>query len=629
MVRQWKGARRWVVLAMVVVLCILSISDAGAEGKAKRILLVGDSWPFFMWFGGLPGFCFWTGCAAQDGLNQAGYGEWDVYGGDTAVPMSMAREWRDNLGHIFHGGVMGLLDIIRFELESYPTIDIAHVSLGGNDIGRGYYNDVMPQQIRFTGAPTGGTFTLGFEGQLTGALPYNATAAQIQTAMELLSNVGTGKIQVSGPNGGPYRCVFDFEIVKYIGENTPDNNIWASSSLVGGGIMVDESHHGWEQSWGTDSDYEKLFFDAICFGIERVIRTILDVRPDIRVAFCDYDYLRINWGGTTEDRAGELETRIAGTRFGMAKFNLTQRISAMPEYRNRCFFIAPGGLMQYVFGLYSRYNYCAVGTGNLLYPCTDAGPAPGAHWLYGPNGESGSEGTIACPQSNLVKWGITEPIPGGNIDPPVDYYPDDNPDPDPKHNPHTHDISPRTAILAEIGGGDIHLNNLGYAALMKYSVEEFYREWLDQPKVLSVVVGSKSKDLNAQLKGGSTAPIHFVVTFSKPVTGVDETDFSVVMHGGVAGCQVLSVMPDTGGPYDTYMVEVSRGFGQGSITLAVIDNDTIKDEFGTPLAGNVNGYFAYGEVYSTLAHTLPVAAWPVGIALLAAATAVLRRRPRA
>lgn len=52
--------------------------------------------------------------------------------------------------------------------------------------------------LTLTGAPTGGTFTLTYSAQTTAAIPYNATAGQIQTALEALSNMGEGEIDVAG-----------------------------------------------------------------------------------------------------------------------------------------------------------------------------------------------------------------------------------------------------------------------------------------------------------------------------------------------------------------------------------------------------------------------------------------------
>ena len=51
---------------------------------------------------------------------------------------------------------------------------------------------------------TGGTFTLTFNGQTTGPIAFDATAAAVKTALEALSNIGSGGVAVTGPAGGPY-----------------------------------------------------------------------------------------------------------------------------------------------------------------------------------------------------------------------------------------------------------------------------------------------------------------------------------------------------------------------------------------------------------------------------------------
>ena len=47
------------------------------------------------------------------------------------------------------------------------------------------------QAISVTGGPTGGTFTLTYNGVTTAAIPYNATATQIATALQALTSVGS------------------------------------------------------------------------------------------------------------------------------------------------------------------------------------------------------------------------------------------------------------------------------------------------------------------------------------------------------------------------------------------------------------------------------------------------------
>jgi hypothetical protein len=68
------------------------------------------------------------------------------------------------------------------------------------------------QLITITGTPTGGSFTLTYttEGttQTTIGLAYNSTSAQIQEALEALTDIGTGNVLVGGADGGPYQVSF-------------------------------------------------------------------------------------------------------------------------------------------------------------------------------------------------------------------------------------------------------------------------------------------------------------------------------------------------------------------------------------------------------------------------------------
>jgi hypothetical protein len=54
------------------------------------------------------------------------------------------------------------------------------------------------QTINVTGIPTGGTFTLTFDGATTANIVYNASAAVVQAALEALSNIGSGNVAGSG-----------------------------------------------------------------------------------------------------------------------------------------------------------------------------------------------------------------------------------------------------------------------------------------------------------------------------------------------------------------------------------------------------------------------------------------------
>lgn len=54
--------------------------------------------------------------------------------------------------------------------------------------------------------------TFKFDDQTSAELAAASTAAQVQTALRNLSNIGPEDVVVTGPNGGPYRIVFQKEL---------------------------------------------------------------------------------------------------------------------------------------------------------------------------------------------------------------------------------------------------------------------------------------------------------------------------------------------------------------------------------------------------------------------------------
>ena len=60
------------------------------------------------------------------------------------------------------------------------------------------------QTIMIYGQPTGGTFTLTFNGSTTSALAWNSTASQAQAALQALGNIGSGNVACSG---GPFPTI--------------------------------------------------------------------------------------------------------------------------------------------------------------------------------------------------------------------------------------------------------------------------------------------------------------------------------------------------------------------------------------------------------------------------------------
>jgi hypothetical protein len=101
--------------------------------------------------------------------------------------------------------------------------------------------------------------------------------------------------------------------------------------------------------------------------------------------------------------------------------------------------------------------------------------------------------------------------------------------------------------------------------------------------------------------------LNYTVKFSKPVTGVDATDFSLTVTGNITGQFVQS----TSGSGNTYTVSVNTGKGNGTIRFNLIDDDSIIDSSNIPLGatGTGNGNFA-SRSYTILA--IPTPATPAG-----------------
>lgn len=86
----------------------------------------------------------------------------------------------------------------------------ATLTVSGLTKGVQYYLDHGTDEVQtltITGTPTGGTFSLSYDGTVVAsAVAYNASGATLQTALE--SFFGVGNVTVSGSAGGPYTVTF-------------------------------------------------------------------------------------------------------------------------------------------------------------------------------------------------------------------------------------------------------------------------------------------------------------------------------------------------------------------------------------------------------------------------------------
>lgn len=108
---------------IIITLLILAVSAPAVAGT-PRILLVGDSWSWFLWLNR----------SFKLALEEAGLGEWEECGLYTTIPGSTVREWTQP----------EWLEKVREELERHPTIDIVHLSTGGNDFLENWHPKMKP-----------------------------------------------------------------------------------------------------------------------------------------------------------------------------------------------------------------------------------------------------------------------------------------------------------------------------------------------------------------------------------------------------------------------------------------------------------------------------------------------------
>lgn len=103
--------------------------------------------------------------------------------------------------------------------------------LGANVVADGPSSN-LAQTVTITGTPTGGTFTLTFEGNTTAAIAFNATAANVKTALTALPNVNTSDVAVTGgPGPGtPYVVTFSGNLSYNVGVMTATGSFTGGSS---------------------------------------------------------------------------------------------------------------------------------------------------------------------------------------------------------------------------------------------------------------------------------------------------------------------------------------------------------------------------------------------------------------
>ena len=99
------------------------------------------------------------------------------------------------------------------------------------------------QSVTLVGTTAGDTFTLALDGHATAPIASDAAAGAVEDALELLPNIGTGNVGVTGNAGGPYTVEFkgalakqDFPLLVGVGEGAVNEQ---QTVVVTGGEAAD------------------------------------------------------------------------------------------------------------------------------------------------------------------------------------------------------------------------------------------------------------------------------------------------------------------------------------------------------------------------------------------------------
>jgi hypothetical protein len=140
----------------------------------------------------------------------------------------------------FTGQLRSAVDAFGVEQEFFrgiPLIDVGEKAGSSALIIPNLAAGTNEQQtVTKSGTVTSGTYTISFQGQTTAAIAFDATAATVVTALNLLSNIDSGDVTQSGGPVSTTPMVLTFA-GRYAGVDVPLISV-DSSLLVGGGSYV-------------------------------------------------------------------------------------------------------------------------------------------------------------------------------------------------------------------------------------------------------------------------------------------------------------------------------------------------------------------------------------------------------
>ena len=128
---------------------------------------------------------------------------------DTAADIQAALEALPSIGEdnvVCAGGALPTSVTVTFAEalanQDLPLLVVAFTgapsTLSATETTKGTTGQNETQTIDLLNSPTGGTFTVTFDGQTTGNIAYNANAATVEAALEALSNITSGDLTTTG-----------------------------------------------------------------------------------------------------------------------------------------------------------------------------------------------------------------------------------------------------------------------------------------------------------------------------------------------------------------------------------------------------------------------------------------------
>ena len=237
---------------------ILGAAGAISQAEAEALPAEGDVIPVAAGFTGLtPGTSYYVrlfaeNVAGEEGQNQFGESILSEDRGFGSFATSGLPSVTTFAVHALHGeGVHVLGDV---NPDSTPTSD--------------------EQTITIVGAPTGGTFTLGFDGESTGPISYDAPAddpreGSVQHALGSLPS--SPDVTVTGPDGGPYTVYFyggdggikEPQITADASGLTPASTVSVVTAQAGGESYDTHYHFEYESQRQFEAGGDKTLADPV------------------------------------------------------------------------------------------------------------------------------------------------------------------------------------------------------------------------------------------------------------------------------------------------------------------------------------------------------------------------------